>query len=700
MARRFLASTALTAAMAALAPLTAQAQSFQDGQTFAFGDSLSDVGSRFAQTGGRDNAFAPQVSPNGALYNTAFPLSLTDPTAGTPSERFTNGDNHIDLLAGDLTPVVGNFDPEAGAEPVPGTPLAAPVTVNPELTFDPQAAGPDGFGFAHGGATTGLTDANGQNVSFLSQVAAFTTLQGGGQISVGADDVATVWIGGNDFFDAAQAGTLSAETVETAVTNVGIGLNTLAASGVQNIVVYTLPDLSQVPLAGELAEVGGAPELLPSLQQLTTAFNAQLETSVVAPLRDDGVNVRVVDVEALFRDLARQPKAYGLRDASTHCFSLVSESPTGDCDSAEKVAETTFLDSLHPTATGHEIIAQFAQGSLFTVDTGPSALGAVPQLTLLGLDGHNNAIATRLHAVRAGARGLDFLGNAFAGADDARAEAEGDNRLSVFVFGNYNGGSRDAGAGAAGFDYDQQLFTVGADYTINDSVLVGGAAGYSRNEGDLDGGLGEADIDSVLVTLYGSAKVGNFYGDFAGTLGFDSHDLTRRTDGPLGEADGDTDGQSLSLTFTGGYNFHVDNFTFGPTAGLRFLDTEIEDFEETGAGALNLDVDNMEADAAIGSFGAQASARFALGDGSLIVPQLAISYEHDFADDHFGFTSRLPGGQPVTRRIGVGQDDAAVIDGGVSLALVNGISAQLGGRVSLGRDGDDHSVRGRLRYSF
>jgi len=703
MHRRWLATTAVAGCFGVLAALPAAAQSLEAGETFVFGDSLSDTGSRFAQSGGRDNPFAPGVTPNPALYNTAFPGSLADPTLGTPTERFSNGDIHVDTLAGDLTEVVGGFDPAPGAQPLPGTPISAPVNVNPGLTFDPEEAGPDGFNFAHGGAQTGLSDAAGDNVGFLSQVGAFATLQGGGQVQVDSQDTALVWIGGNDFFDAAQAGTLGAETVGTAVTNVGVGLNTLAASGVQNFVVYTLPDLSQVPLGDELAGTLPTPEAqqqaLQDFSLLSTAFNAQLQTSVLNPLEAEGANVTVVDIEALFDDLARQPGAYGLRDATTHCFSLVSQSPTGDCTSAEEVAETTFLDSLHPTTSAQAIIAQFAQGTFFTNDTAASVLGTAPKFSLLAADGHNAVIASRLRAVRAGLRGPGFMGQSVPADGSAGLPTEG--KISIFAYGNHNRGNRNRDSGLAGFDYTQELFTAGVDYEINDSVVVGLAAGYSSFDGDLDAGLGDNEIDSGQVSIYGTAVFDGFYSDLTALASFDDHEISRRTDGPLGDATGETDGQTFSLAVNGGYNFEIDNFTFGPTVGVRFLDSEIEDFQEDDAGALNLEVEDLDAKQLIGSIGAQAAARFTFGEGHVIAPQLGVSFEKDFEDEKFDVDARFPGGQRIIEEVGVGRKDTGIIDGGVVVGLSNGLTAALGGRISVGRDGgQDRSVRGRLRFTF
>lgn len=712
MNRRFLAGTAMAGLLAAVGGGTAGAQDIGFEESFVFGDSLSDTGSSFAATGGRSNPFGANVQPNGALYNTAFPASLQDPTQGEPTQRFSNGDTHIDVLAGDLTPVVGPFDDAPNAQPIPQTPLQAPVDVNPSQSFDPNATGPDGFNFAHGGAETGQTSGDGANTGFLSQVEAFATLQGSGQVTVDPNDGAVVFVGGNDFFNAARNGTLSAQTVQTALQNVGVGLNTLAGSGVDNMVVYTMPDLSQVPLGQELA--GLAPtqqqgqQLVAGLQQLSTAFNAQLRSQVLDPLRDQGVDVTVVDMQTLFNDIARQPEAYGVRTGDTHCFSLTANggqgAPTGDCQTSEEVAQTTFLDSLHPTTTGHDIIASFAQGTMFTRDTAGPVFGTLPQMAHIAADGHFSVIDSRLRSVRAGARGVSFLGQQMATESGAGRDRSGDRahdtRLSVFVYVNHNGGDRPARSGTAGYDYDQQLITAGADYEINDAVLLGVSAGYSTADASLDGGLGDMEVDSKIFSVYSTAKFNGFYGDLTATISLDQHDTERRTGGPLGKADGEGDGKTLGVAFNGGYTIKRGNLSFGPTAGVRLIDTEIEDFNETGAGALNLAVEDLDAEAVIASFGGQISGRYSFGDGNTIIPELSLSYERDLKDDSFTVATVLPGNQRFSSEASVDRDDAAILDGGVTIGMRNGLSASLGGRLSIGRDGSDHSVRGRLRYTF
>jgi phospholipase/lecithinase/hemolysin/uncharacterized protein YhjY with autotransporter beta-barrel domain len=707
MARRFGLAAALAGLLAVTADDGASGQGLPDGERFVFGDSLSDTGSSFAATGGRSNPFSPTVVPNGFVYNTAFPDSLQNPQAGAPTERFSNGDIHVDRLAGDLTPVVGPFNPTQNAQPIPNTTVDIPVEVNPNRTFAQGETGPDGFNFAHGGAETDLTNSGGANIGFASQVAAFATLQQAGRLSVDPDDTAVVWIGGNDFFNAAQTGALGRPTVQTAVQNVGAGLNTLASRGVRNIVVYNMPDLSEVPLAGELADQAPnqqrGQQLLTALRDAARGFNQQLQTQVIGQLRDRGVNVTVVDLQRLFADIAARPGAYGVRDGTTHCFSLVSGQPTGDCQSAQAVDSATFIDSLHLTETGHEIVAEFARGSMFTQATASAVYATAPRAALLVADGHNAVIDSRLRQIRAGLRGASFAGGQGPTVGESADGETADGlatKLSLFVYANHNRGDRDSGIGVAGFDYNQTVVTAGLDYEINDALLVGVAGGYSAADTHLAGALGNGQIDSKLVSVYGTLTKGGVYGDLTGTISLDEHTYDRRTEGPLGRADAEAHGQTFSFALNGGYNLRRGPVRFGPTVGVRLLDTEIEDFNEDGAGPLNLEIGDLNAQTAIGSVGAQAAGRFTFGGGNVIAPQLGLSFEHDFTNETIEVATTLPAGGQQSTRAKLGRDNAVILDGGVTVGTTYGLSASLGGRTSFGREGSDYGARARLRFTF
>ncbi len=697
---RLLGTTALCGALALSLEYEAAAQGLNGGQTFVFGDSLSDAGSRFAQTGGRDAPFARQTIPNGVLYNTAFPNSLLDPGAGEPTQRFSNGPIHIDRLTGNLTNVVGSFEPVADAQPIPGTSLLVPVSINPNLTFDPEFTGMDGFNFAHGGATSGLLDADSDRVGFLSQVQAFATMNASGAFTVEEGDGALVWIGGNDFFNAAEDGTLGEATVRSTVQDLRLGVGVLAEAGINSFVVYNLPDLGRIPLTHELAEAENAPQLVPAISQVSVAFNEALTANVVAPLRAQGHEVITVDIASLFADFVEQPNAYGLRLGTGHCFSLVTNSPTGQCETEEDVAETTFLDSMHPTASAQAIVASFARGTIQTVRTGPSNFAAVPELTLLGMNTQSTLLAERLRMQRAGRGGMMLLGNQFgaAGASGLRTGRE-DSPLGVFIGSTFASSDREAQDGTARYDFDHNVITVGADYTVSNNLLVGAAVSYGEGEGEIDGNRTNADLESVILSLYASLAEGPWFADAVGSIGFDSLDLRRRHEGPLDSARSDPNANTYALGLNTGYDFQTGPVTLGPRAGLRYLTTSVDGFAERGAGALNLTANDLDAQTVTASFGAEASALYEIA-GVQTTPRLGLAYEREVGDESRLFSARLPGGQLVQGRSGVGDRDAVVVDAGVSLDLGAQFQADLSGRTSLGRDGSDRAINASLGYRF
>ncbi len=737
MLRTVLATTALGTVLALSAHGRAVATDFDE--FFVFGDSLSDTGSLFALTGGRIDPFAPTVAPSSAIFNTAFPASLLDPTLGTPTGQFSNGISHIDVLTGgDLTEVVGPFDPIDGvsAPVAPGLPLVAPVTFDEVQTFDPAFAGPDGFNFAHGGATTGLSTAGGTNIGFLSQVGAFLTLQGGGALTVDEDDAVSVFIGGNDFFDPLAVGAApDTDTVASALTNVGIGLSTLDAAGVDNFIVFNLPNLGGVPLAVEssaaLAAMAGAipdpdlqseaiaeAEFLPDLfTMLSGTFNASLETEVLQPLKDAGNTVFLVDVETLFDAVQADPEAFGFTNATTACFSLVTLSPTGACTTAEEVETTVFIDSLHLTETANQLLGEFALGSIENQSTAAPFFLTLDQLSLLGTESQFEAVNTRLNAARAGLGRISLLGDlsAFQGREVATNTAEGtpvqvaeagsgvgdQGPLGVFLYGSYRSGDRtEPGSTTANFDFDRATVVAGVDYAVDEHVLVGIAGGYGRTTSEVDGNVGETDVDSFNFSAYASLAFDSFYGDLTGGFSFDQFETDRTSSGPLGNATGDFNGSSFGVAVNAGYNIvDTESLAIGPTAGFRYIDLRIESFTEEGAGPLNLEVDELELISTIFSVGLQASGRLEFAGGA-ITPHARAAFEAETDDQDRIATVTQAGGQVITAEDGILVDQAFVVGGGLAMEFQNGFAAVVDGQTRLIEDGTDFTVAGRLAYRF
>ncbi len=226
-------------------------------QVIAFGDSLSDNGNLFADTGG---AVPPAPYWNG---------------------RFSNGPVWVEGLAASL-----------------GVPLD---------------------GYARGGATTGggsvttpaFGNVNGPFMGLQDEIAAYL-----GNVSGVADPNAlyTVWASANDFLSAAPGTEIAA--IGPAITNLLTAIGTLVAAGAQHFILPNLPDLGLTPksLAADLISPGAAA----GATALSGAFNFNYYNALDANF-GAGFGVRL-DTFAILQDVVANPGTYGLTNVTDMCF--------------------------------------------------------------------------------------------------------------------------------------------------------------------------------------------------------------------------------------------------------------------------------------------------------------------------------------------------------------------------------------------
>lgn len=205
------------------------------------------------------------------------------------------------------------------------------------------------------------------------------------------------------------------------------------------------------------------------------------------------------------------------------------------------------------------------------------------------------------------------------GADDPLLGA----RWSLFAAGQAGFADVDA-TSSREQDLSLQAFnlTLGADYRFNPDLFAGFAVSFSRAETDFSGG-GGIDADSVELSLYGLyqgfAAPGLSLSGFA-TYGFDSFDQDRRIAFTAGgteidrRARADYSGSHLNLGAELNYELPLD-YTLGSAGvtgtlnifvGADYLVSWIDGYGETGAGRLNLWVDDQTYESFLLSVGVEA----------------------------------------------------------------------------------------------
>jgi len=166
---------------------------------------------------------------------------------------------------------------------------------------------------------------------------------------IGQSPLLSFWFGGNDIFDAVETPDPIA-VAQGAALNIAKTVADFFVAGVNDFLVFNLPDLGQTPRYA-LFE----PENQAIATQATLAFNADLKmwSDVIS---DAGANLMFVDIAAV--DLASVP---GVTDVTLPC--LFPDQPTATafgqpelCTGAAQ-SERAFFDEVHPNATAHIEIA-------------------------------------------------------------------------------------------------------------------------------------------------------------------------------------------------------------------------------------------------------------------------------------------------------------------------------------------------------
>jgi phospholipase/lecithinase/hemolysin len=288
-----------------------------------FGDSLSDVGNDAIVTQNL-GAFGIPPTPGPYYFN----------------GRFTNGMNYVDDLAAGLG-------------------LPAPL---------PSLAG--GTDFAYGDARTAGSSALQRTVihDVDQQIGDYNS---SGHVTT-ATQLYVIFAGANDVLQAPT-------TIAAAAANDATYVNDLYANGARQFLVPNLP------LLGEIPESNTNPTTRAAVDAATVQFNTDLAADLAADqLADPGISLHTLDLPSLFAGITANPTAYGLTDVTDSAAPGLSPGATTYNTSLEvsNPGQYLYWDGLHPTAAGHELLAQAALNAVAVPEPTSMALVAMAALGL------------------------------------------------------------------------------------------------------------------------------------------------------------------------------------------------------------------------------------------------------------------------------------------------------------------------------
>ncbi len=315
-------------------------------KVYAFGDSLSDPGNVFNAT--------TSIQPFKEIFSLEIPVTPQSPPYF--EGRFSNGPIWVENLTEDLGLTL---TPSTELSVLnPRFPLPSPVTLTSEgvevSPFFNGATTNSSVNFAFGGAQTGENGAGefGDLIpGVLTQVEWFVNDHQQAEKLADSDALYIVWAGPNDYQTVPDA------DPEEVVDNLETSIESLFNLGARNFLVPNIPNLGEIPLA-QTPNRPVSPEILTNFSREHNLLLDETLDELSGSL--DGINLIPLDVNDLFNDIRTNPEEFGFTNISEPCLDPIT------LDSCSNPNEYLFWDLLHPTASAHEILGEFALEMLTT----------------------------------------------------------------------------------------------------------------------------------------------------------------------------------------------------------------------------------------------------------------------------------------------------------------------------------------------
>ena len=600
--------------------------------------------SAHAQSYDRLVSFGDSLSDNGNLY-TATLSAPGGPTPPAPyNHRFTNDLVWAEYLAG---PMQGFF------------------------TATSYSSG--NYDAAFGGARTDTMVASPPGTPV--QIGAFQ-IHGG---TFGANDVASLWAGANDIFQALPTVTSSnAVSVMTGVSataagNVSTQVGQLSALGAKTILVMNLPDLGKTP------QFSGDPSQSAITTLSTSVFNTALATGLGAQAAaHTGSNIVEVDIFSAFNAIIANPQAFGFSNVTEACIN-VAACVTGSQDTRNSYL---FWDGVHPTEGGHQLIARMAAQYLYT-PTLTEGVGMFADQTYNIRRSNVSDMAELLHASHGGGYFVQAVG-----AQASRARAV-DMQSTI-------GGATTA-MDIKAYDYSLGGVRAGAVQAISDDSSIG--FGVTALGGDSKAFLVSAKPTDISIDAGMDWRPGGYFIGLAVGGGLGAYSDYRRMTviGPLSEHYDHIDTSSYSASLQAGFDDEMGDWTVTPVARLSYAGAQMKRFSEIGAVA-SVAFDDRKVSATSGAVEVRASGR--IGDRTSLSGVLG--YEAVLSGDEGDLRGKLIGNsaQAFATDMGKVTNPGMLVGIGVKTDLAGfSLSAQYRGSFG-SRDQKDQTGTIALSKSF
>jgi autotransporter-associated beta strand protein len=222
-----------------------------------------------------------------------------------------------------------------------------------------------------------------------------------------------------------------------------------------------------------------------------------------------------------------------------------------------------------------------------------------------------------------------------------------DNRWGLFVDGNGIFAQANSGNMLPNYNAQSGGVTTGVTFRVNPTITIGAYTGYEGTYAKYNGGSSIIDnsVRFGVFGTYGKTDGRGFYVNAILGGGYNQYQVTRNIQFPgiNRTANSQPAAGELNTMLAGGYNFRKGNWTFGPTTSLQYTYLGVNGFSETGAQSLNLTSGGWNTASLLGSLGAQVSYTWQATKDLVVIPQMNLSWQHEFLQNSYAINSTMGG---------------------------------------------------------
>jgi T5SS/PEP-CTERM-associated repeat protein len=233
-----------------------------------------------------------------------------------------------------------------------------------------------------------------------------------------------------------------------------------------------------------------------------------------------------------------------------------------------------------------------------------------------------------------------------------------DNHWGMFVDANGIFANANSANMLPGYNAESGGITAGLTYKWNENFASGIYTGYQGTYSKMGAsgsglGTGSTLIDNAVrfgvfgtygqkdgKGLYLNGLAGGAYHNYQATRVIQYTGMNRAAKSSPGAGELDT-------MLATGYDIQKGKFTFGPTASLQYTYLGVNGVNETGAQSLNFNSGGWNSSSMLSSVGGHVAYNWMPRTGIVVVPQLSLSWQHEFLQNPYDITGNLGGTSPT-----------------------------------------------------